>query len=264
MSSLRAELQGRGVLRLPRLLPVEQCRWIRQAYLEEVKPSGQPMLRQLSSRHEPHRLDAAGRVVNPIASPNQLAQFPRFRCTERRVMEHSELVPSVAAALGEPPALLQSAYYESSEGTDPHVDFNPLDRGAPMLGVWIALEDIGPRAGRFFAFPGSHRLPRDEDFRRFAELAWANYRAAFMHCEPAGAERQARQLWARIVETRELQPWSPALRAGDALIWDRAVVHGSHPPQPGGGTRHSLLLHFVELRGVQDRVCEIPGGSEPT
>jgi phytanoyl-CoA hydroxylase len=230
------------------------CAEIVAAWRDEVRPYPGPLLRQLTSVPEVHALSADGWVVNPVVWPARLPIFPRFVTSEVSVMRGSGLVAAVADWLGGAPALLQSAYYESSRGTAPHVDFNPIDRDGPMVGAWVALCDVGPDAGRFFVVPGSDRLPRDARFERFAELAWAGYRAAFVDGGGAWTDRAASELWAEIEAERGLERVAPALSAGDVVLWDRSVVHGSYAPQPGGGPRHSLLMHFVRLDSVADRV----------
>lgn len=228
------------------LLKAPFCREIRDRFLHEVKPYDGPLLRQLNSQSEPHRLSDDGWMTNPIVHPHLLPVFPGFSTIERDVMRAAPLVEAVEGLMGAPVAMLQSAYYESSLGTKTHLDFNPLERTRPMVGVWIALEDIGPDAGRFFLYPNSHLLPDSDEHARFAELAWASYRQAFVDLERATAEAEAQALLGPLLEGSGLEQRTPALGAGDVLFWTNRVLHGSHAPKPGGGTRHSLLLHFVE------------------
>lgn len=228
------------------LLDEATCRWARGTFLDEVKPHRGSLRRQLTSVDEVHQLSVDGHVTNPVVNPHLCTGFPTFSTLERTVMAACPLVEVVQQLLGAPPAMLQSAYYESSRGTQTHLDFNPLDRERPMVGVWIALEDIAPGAGRFYVLPGSQHLPNDARMQRFAELAWASYRQAFVELEPAVAEVEAQALLAEIARDHQLEREVPALRRGDALFWTNRLLHGSEVPQPGGGTRHSLLLHFIE------------------
>jgi phytanoyl-CoA hydroxylase len=228
-------------------VPPETCARIRHAFRSEVKPYTGSLKRQLTSIDEPHHFSDDGFVTNPIVNPHLRPQFPRFSRIERTVMEACPLVPIVATLLGAPPGMLQSAYYESSRGTHTHLDFNPIDRERPMLGVWIALEGIAETAGRFFLYPNSHSLPMDDRMARFAELAWANYRQAFVELDLDTAEAEAQALLSEITAEHGLAPIAPVLRTGDALFWTNHVLHGSHVPRPGGGSRNSLLFHFVEL-----------------
>jgi phytanoyl-CoA hydroxylase len=253
------DLTRDGYALLPGLVAPEACAAVVAAWAREVRPYTGPLLRQLTSVPEVHALSADGLVTNPVCFPARLTAFADFSRAELTVMRGSELVPTVTAALGGPPALLQSAYYESSTGTLPHVDCNPLDADGQLLGAWVALCDIGPGAGRFFVVPGSHRVPRDARFEEFAELAWAGYRAAFVERRGPWTETASAALWAEIEAENGLARHAPALRAGDVVLWDRRTVHGSLCPAPGGGPRHSLLMHFVPLAAVQDRVAELPG-----
>ena len=239
-----------GWARVP-LLDRELAASLRQVWLDEVRPYEGPLLRQLTSVPEVHRFSIDGHVVNPVVNPHRLDVFPRFAQLERTVMGAVPLLELVEAFLGGPAAMLQSAYYESSQGTLTHLDFNPIDRDAPMLGVWIALEDIGPEAGRFHLYPGSQRLPEDARLERFAELAWASYRQAFVDLDPAESEAEAQELLTGILADHALERVAPDLRAGEAVFWTNRILHGSAVPRPGGGTRHSLLLHFVARELVE-------------
>lgn len=234
-----------GWARMPLLDPA-LCRSIREQFEQHVKPFDGPLLRQLTSVPEVHHLSVDGYMTNPIVNPHLRHELGPFATIERQVMEGSSLVAAVEQLLGAPPAMLQSTYYESSRGTHPHLDFNPVVRERPMLGVWIALEDIGPDAGRFFLYPDSHTLPRDARMERFAELAWANYRQAFVDLDPDTAEAEAQQMLAAILDEHPRQRLAPALKAGDAVFWSSDLLHGSEVPQPGGGSRSSLLFHFIE------------------
>lgn len=241
----RRQFEEEGWTRLA-LLKAPFCRDLRERFLREVKPFDGPLKRQLNSSIEPHRLSEDGWMTNPIVHPHLLKLFPSFCTLEETVMRACPLVEVVQGLLGAPVAMLQSAYYESSLGTKTHLDFNPLDRERPMIGVWIALEDIGAGAGRFFLYPRSHRLPDTPEHRRFSELAWADYRQAFMDLDLDTAGSEAQALLGPMLEEHALERETPALKAGEILFWTNRILHGSHPPEPGGGTRHSLLLHFVE------------------
>lgn len=249
-STLR-RFRERGWARIP-LLDAGLAEELRQSWLDEVKPWEGPLVRQLTSVAEPHAFSADGHVTNPVVNPYQLGQFPRFSQLERTVMRSVPLVAIVERLLGAPVAMLQSAYYESSRGTLTHLDFNPVDRARPMVGVWIALEDIGPHAGRFYLYPGSQHLPDDDRMQRFSELAWASYRQAFVDLDPSQSETEAQALLAEIFADHPLERETPALRVGEAVFWTNRVLHGSVAPRPGGGTRNSLLLHFIEQRLVDE------------
>lgn len=254
-----AHFQEHGFAIVRGLVPDEVCDEVVGAFLSEVKPYPGPLPRQLDDRSAPHALSDDGYVTNPVVHPNRLQAFETFRGIEVKVMRASLLVPTVAALLGQPPALLQSAYYESGTGTIGHLDIHPFVSSHPMIGAWIALEDIGEGAGRFFVYPGSHRLPRDERWEQFRQIAWAVYRADVDAEGVEDATAAAIQLLDAMTEEHGLTRHVPALQRGDAVLWSNDVVHGSLRPDPGGGSRHSLLMHFMALADVAERVAPIPG-----
>ncbi len=245
------------------LLAPRTCADPKTIFREEVAGHTGPLMRQLTSLHEPHERSADGYMTNPVANPHRCPQFPRFCTLEQQVMRATPLVQVVEALLGAPPVMLQSAYYESSKGTHTHLDFDPLDRSRPMVGVWIALEAIRETAGRFYPYPHSHTLPDDARMATFSELAWSNYRSAFVELDPRTAEDEAQRLLASILDDHDLHRETPALEVGDTLFWSNRILHGSHVPKPGGGSRHSLLLHFVELELAQTHQLALSRPGEP-
>ncbi|MCA9567417.1 MAG: hypothetical protein KC656_06220, partial [Myxococcales bacterium] len=98
------------------ILPPATCLEVRRTFLAEVKPWTGPLLRQLTSRAEPHALSVDGYVTNPVANPHRTG-FPAFSTVETTVMRACPLVEVVETLLDGPAAMLQSAYYESSRGT---------------------------------------------------------------------------------------------------------------------------------------------------
>lgn len=215
-----------------------------------------PLLRVLTSRDEPHRRDASGRITNPVIHPGRLDSdlFPACHGVEQRLFDVGPVVAWAAELMGEPVALLQSGWWPSSVGTPWHRDTNPIDASAPMLGMWVALEDIVRDAGPFVVFDGSHRLSGGE-VGPLMTASDALYRRQYVDHEALDAHEVARVhagLTAALAASGS-GPVMALLRCGDAIVWDARAVHGSETPRPGPATRNSLLLHFVPLRSVLDR-----------
>lgn len=248
--SARRRFDEEGWTLLRGLVPKPVCSEVRQAFLDEVKPYPGPLLRQLTSRWELHDLSDEGWMRNPLQNPHQTA-FERFRRSEQTVMGHSALVLVASELMGTPVAMLQSAYYESSRGTKTHVDFNPIAAERPMVGAWVALEPIDASAGRFFVYPGSHRLERVGALQTYLDLAADNYRSNFVDFDGQADETTARAVLEEVIDAAALERVVPALATGDVLFWRNSLLHGSQVPTPGGDTRHSLLFHFIERRLVQ-------------
>ena len=217
--------------------------------LAELLEVESPLLRQLTSRREPHAWDGYGRVLNPIVVHHGAAStVPGVARTLREVLAHRALLEAVGAWLG-PPALTQATWVHSTRGTALHCDPHPMEPGAPILGAWVALEDIQASAGPFVVVPGSLELEGGDvrAWRTAAERASAaQFRAKTDPSGRAGVEA-ARRL-EQVLAARRLEARPITLSAGDVLLWRGDLVHGSQRPRPAGGTRQSLLLHFVERR----------------
>src|SRR4029077_18306883 len=95
--------------------------------------------------------------------------FLGFREASERVLSHSAMQDALDAVLGEPGKLVQSIYFHGNPATSPHQDTYYLDSAqiGSMTGAWIAAEDIAPGAGRFFVYPGSHKIDMQKNGGNF-------------------------------------------------------------------------------------------------
>lgn len=238
MSTLRE--QGWEVL--PGLVAEQVASW--RSTFATLGERRTPQLRQLTSRLEPHDRDRWGRILNPVV----VTRDPALAPTLQGVLHH--VLPSVVARFG-PPALTQAVWVHSTRGTALHQDLHPIEADAPMLGVWIALEDIHADAGPFVVVPGSLSLnAEDSDVSEWRRAADEAARLQFQTLEDRAGRsgRQASELLTDVLGARGLRPEPVPLRAGDVLLWSGALIHGSETPKPGPRTRQSLLLHLVERR----------------
>jgi phytanoyl-CoA hydroxylase len=99
-----------------------------------------------------------------------------------------------------------------------------------MIAAWVAVEDIHAGAGRFFVYPGSHRiaLPRNS-----GEL-----NVAFNHA-------RYKQLVLDMIRENRLECRAPALRKGDVLLWSSKTVHGSLETREPQRSRASFTAHYI-------------------
>lgn len=136
---------------------------------------------------------------------------------------HPALVGAVEALLGKPALLFQEmALLKPPGGREKpwhqdHAYFNfPLE--TPIVGAWIALEDVGPENGCMFVLPGGHRDgPRPHFLRRDWQI-----------CDSA------------VVFQRTAVP----MRAGDVLLFHGQLPHGT-PINRTRSTRWALQFHYL-------------------
>jgi phytanoyl-CoA hydroxylase len=163
-------------------------------------------------------------------------RFPAFHDAALVVLADADLHASVRLVLGEPGVVVESLYYEGNPHTWAHQDGWYFDSDPPgrLLGCWIALETIHPGAGRFFVYPGSHRL----DMR--------SYGVPF---DVSGDKEPYERLVLDVVRREGLACLAPALEAGDVLFWNGRTIHGTLETSEAGVSRSSLNLHLVPASG---------------
>lgn len=104
-----------------------------------------------------------------------------------------------------------------------------------LCGVWLALEDIDPRAGPLVYYPGSHRWPILTNEMLARRVGWAP------EMEAQGAFEAA---WEALIAASGIEPVSFTPKKGQALIWAANLLHGGSPQVDPGLTRWSQVTHY--------------------
>src|SRR5262249_6961195 len=128
--------------------------------------------------------------------------------------------------------VVQSMYFEGNPTTWAHQDTYYLDSAdiGRMTAAWIAVEDIKPGAGRFFVYPGSHKI----DVARNG----GDFDIAFNH-------DRYKQLVVDLIRRLKLRCHAPALRKGDVLFWAAKTIHGSLETRQPQHSRSSITAHMI-------------------
>ena len=236
LAGIASYYQANGYVVIKGALAPSTCDRMRALWDGEVKPSTAPIYRQETSRLERHRLNPQGWVMNPILNPHSVdpRRFPGFRRASRDLVLNSAGYARVLQTLfgGERPKVVQAMYFEGNSETWEHQDSHYLDSEhiGSLAGVWFALEDIAPQAGRFFVCPGTHRFdwPRRSLKDNVVDGHDAYIRSMLDTLRRSGAEVR-----------------SPALRKGDAVIWNACTIHGSLGTQDERHSRSSFTVHAI-------------------
>ena len=240
-----------GYVVFSNLVASQLCDHIRDLWDKEVKPFTGFMYRQTTARAERHSKNAKGWIMNPILNLQSVdpRRFPNFRkfATES-ILANARLGDVLSALLNEAPKIVQSMYFEGNSETWEHQDSYYLDSETigEMCGAWIAIEDIRPKAGRFFICPQSHRI-------KFAEHSLLNNIA----------ERHEAYISSVVDEMRNrgLQIRAPALSKGDVLFFNALTIHGSLRSQDQETARSSITCHVIpsskNLLQFQARIIEL-------
>lgn len=239
-TAIRDYYDQQGYVVFRNLIPGELCDQARLAFEQEVKPYEGYLYRQPSSGDpEKHIFTESGYVLNSILNLQDLnrKKFPQFREISLSILTHSKMYDAVKTILGEPGKLVQSMYFEGNPSTWAHQDTYYLDstKIGRMTAAWIAVEDIQPGAGRFYIFPGSHKIDMAKN--------GGDFDIAFNHSK-------YKSLILSVIKKYGLECRAPAMRKGDVLFWSAKTIHGSLETSQPTHSRCSFTGHFIpELAG---------------
>ena len=233
-SAARTYYEEFGYVVLRGLIPAALLDRANEQFDREVLPSPRHIYRQATANPERHVLTPQGHMLNSLLNLQSLdpRHYAGFRGAAEQVFTDGTLQAALTALLGEPGKLVQSMYFHGNPSTWPHQDTYYLDSEhiGSMTAAWIAAEDIAPGSGRFFVYPGSHRI----DMRRNG----GNFDIAFNH-------ERYKQLVVDIIRSQRLECRAPALEKGDVLFWNGKTIHGSLPTSQPERSRRSLTAHYI-------------------
>jgi phytanoyl-CoA hydroxylase len=216
------------------LIPKDLLDTSKAAFDDEVLPTKRFIYRQATANPERHAFTPNGFMLNSILNVHSMdpRHFLGFREASERVLSHSAMQDALDAVLGEPGKLVQSMYFHGNPATWPHQDTYYLDSAqiGSMTGAWIAAEDIAPGAGRFFVYPGSHKIDMQKN--------GGNFDIAFNH-------DRYKQLVNDLIKEKGLECRAPALASGDVLFWNSKTIHGSLATSQPEHSRRSFTGHYI-------------------
>jgi phytanoyl-CoA hydroxylase len=145
-----------------------------------------------------------------------------------RVMLDRRLEPIVRALFGEEPLAVQSMFYfkpPGARGQDLHQDnFYLRVKPGTCIAMWLAVDDADRGNGGMIMVPGSGKMdvvcPEQADASKFFTTEHVPV--------PAG-----------------LQETPVDLKAGDVLLFNGSVIHGSYPNTSRDRFRRALICHYV-------------------
>ena len=233
-ADVRAYYDEYGYVVIRGLIPSGLLDCANTAFDKEVLPSRHFIYRQATANPERHTFTSSGYMLNSILNLQSLDSryFGVFRGAAERILSDSSMQRALVSILGEPGKLVQSMYFHGNPTTWPHQDTYYLDseRIGAMTAAWIASEDIAPGSGRFFIYPGSHKI----DMQRNG----GNFDIAFHH-------DRYKHLVKNIIKNTNLQCRAPALAKGDVLFWNAKTIHGSLPTSQPEQSRRSFTAHYI-------------------
>jgi phytanoyl-CoA hydroxylase len=173
-------------------------------------------------------------MINPILNVQSLdiKLFPNFQKAGLAVLTHDNIRTVLGAIFGEEGKLVQSMYFEGNPATWAHQDTYYLDAEqiGRMVGIWFAMEDIAPGAGRFFVYPKSHQLDIAKN--------GGDIDVSFNH-------HRYKKFVLDLIRDHGLECRAPALRRGDVLLWSSKTMHGSLNTMQPHFSRSSFTGHYI-------------------
>ena len=201
---------------------------------DEIMPYDGYLYRQTGGNPEKNKFNSNGQIVNPILNIHDLLtkKTNQFRTKGLEALTNPVNISFTNEVFNAPPVLVQSMYFHGNAETWGHQDSYYLDSEnfGTMVAGWIALEDIGPGAGRFFIYPKSNRLGL---MKNTGSLSVAKNHSGY------------KKEIIKWMQENELQCRAPALKKGDVLFWNANTVHGSLKTTDPEMSRRSLTCHFI-------------------
>ncbi|MBR8833965.1 MAG: phytanoyl-CoA dioxygenase family protein [Stigonema ocellatum SAG 48.90 = DSM 106950] len=223
-----------GYVILRNLIPTELCDEARSFFKTEVKPYDAYLYRQASSNPEKHILTSYGYMLNSLLNIQDLNtdRFPNFKKLGLSILTHENMHEAVCTILGESAKIIQTMFFEGNPATWAHQDTYYLDSSelGRMTAAWVAVEDIQPGAGRFYIYPGSHKIDISQN--------GGDFDIAFNHS-------RYKQLVLDIINKYQLECRAPNMRKGDVLFWNSKTIHGSLETLQPQYSRSSFTAHYI-------------------
>lgn len=228
----RQHFDEHGYVILRSFLPAARCDQIVQLFESVVRPWAGLLPRYPTSADEVSRYDERGRVENGLMGAHRWPDAglqPFTRAIAEIVAPGGAVAAAAAVFMNEPVVLIDTFYFEVNGNTTPHRDIDFLPSAEKIVVMWMAFEDIAPGAGRLYLYPETH------------------HGHAPMRMHSVVTDDYSRQSLA-AARSRGTACVAPALRRGDLIAFNGALVHGSLETRDGDRTRHSLTAHFGPAR----------------
>jgi phytanoyl-CoA hydroxylase len=232
--AIREFFRREGYLIIRGLVPPPLCERAREAFVRDVRPSGAYFIRHKSGRYERHVINECGHMQYPIMNIQDLnaRRFRAFRRSGLDVLTHPNVQAITGLLFGEPGKVVHTMYFDANQATWAHRDSHYIDseETGRMLGVWVAVDDVHPGAGRFYVHARSNRGE--------TPLEWG-----VDSLDPNSDEYKARIV--QFMEESGFPRVAPLLQRGDAVVFSGLTVHGSLETSVPGHPRRCLTAHFI-------------------
>lgn len=218
-----------GYVIYPKLVDTELIDRLLNLYKEQIVPSKESFLRQITNEYEPNDFNEFGYVKQDFLDVHKYDKFPDFSTSVKEIVCSDAIQNALKQITGSNSLYwLQSLLFDLNRGTVPHQDSYYVDTvpSGHALAVWIALEDIDERAGRFYVLPQTTHVDLHTNVPNLTHWEWMLRMKDYF-------------------DANQDKVFAPALNKGDALFWNARLVHGASPTIDPSFSRKSLAAHFI-------------------
>lgn len=167
--------------------------------------------------------------IDPLKIYPRILQPHRYDATSRQALLNPKIRAILVDLWGQAPYAASSMFYfkpPKARGQALHQDqYYILSEPEPCIAVWIAMEDCDEENGCLRVVPGSHTLP-------------------VLGTVAADTTKSFKNVKVPLPEGMTEVPVT--LKAGDALIFQGHVLHGSLPNTSATRFRRALILHYIQ------------------
>lgn len=230
MESPKEYYESHGYYIYRNLIPENLIDNILALYQSDILPSKKPFFRQSSNRWEPNKITEYGYAIDSFRDIHDYPEYPAFSDASKEIFCSPQVRKALSELTGsEEHNLMQSMFFDLNTATPAHQDCYYLDSlpNGHLLAGWFALEDIRPEAGRFYVFPGTHRI----EFDLQEDEIISNYYY----------QKKLNQ----YLEEHQDELKAPELKKGDVLFWNSRTVHGALKTIDAKYSRKSLTAHYL-------------------
>jgi len=227
----RNHLETYGYVVCQKLVPNELIDSLLKTYKEQIVPSKEPFLRQMTNQFETNELTEFGYVKQDFLDVHNYEKFPEFSKSIKEIVCSDAIQTALSQLTGSDSfRMMQSLLFDSNRETVPHQDGYYLDTvpAGNLTAVWIALEDIDERAGRFYVMPKTTHVDLHSDLPHYNHPIWLGKMQEYFDANQDNIE-------------------APVLNKGDVLFWNSKIVHGALPTIDERFSRKSLTAHYIPI-----------------
>ncbi|MFN8282891.1 MAG: phytanoyl-CoA dioxygenase family protein [Chitinophagales bacterium] len=201
----------------------------------ELKQKSNYIVRaQDTNRPEKLYVNQQGFIEHSLWNPHEMVFCDSFSSGIFDIITQKNITDILTAITAEQKQTLwQSMFFDKSTGTVAHQDHYYLDTDpiGGVVGVWIAVEDIDPKAGPFYVCPKTHLSTissRDADHNDGYVNAVAKY-----------------------MNENKIERLACPIQKGDVIFWHSLTIHGSFENQDASFSRKSITAHYFPSKYTQ-------------